>query len=167
MEKETMRATLRCLAIVGSIGLTSAASAGTWKYGEDPRGNSELTYTEDGKAKFYIGCGRAFGLHVKYPGTAKKSGKASITIATAKAKMNFDGEFEEPSADLPTTFLQWDLGFRRQDPELFGKRWKAVEKRLFDLLESGEPVTISAGGNSYQLPPNDAQGWRAPFDGCG
>jgi len=32
---------------------------------------------------------------------------------------------------------------------------------------SGEPLTISAGKNSYQLPPIDAANWRRPFERCG
>ena len=166
-----MRGNFRLLAGVmaaASIGLWSTAVlAGTWKYGEDPRGNSELQYLENGKALFYIGCGRAFGLHVHYPGKAKKDGAAAITITAGKASMNFKGEFEEPDAEMATEFLQWDLGFRRQDPELYGKRWKAMLSRLLDMLGSGQSLTISAGKDSYQLPPNDAKNWREPFDGCG
>ena len=60
-----------------------------------------------------------------------------------------------------------DLGFRRSDPEIFGKRWKAKLMRLADLLGSGLPLTISAGKDSFQLPPNDSQNWRELFDGCG
>lgn len=156
------------LVAAGWIGLWSnAALAGAWKYGEDFRGNSELQYLEDGKTIFYIGCGRAFGLHVHYPGKARKSGPATITVAAGKASMVFEGEFGETDATMATEFLQWDLGYRRQDPELFGKRWKAKLSRLLDLLESGKPLTVSAGKDSYRLPPNDAKDWRKPFDGCG
>jgi hypothetical protein len=31
----------------------------------------------------------------------------------------------------------------------------------------GEPLTISAGKDSYQLPPIHAAGWRTPFERCG
>src|SRR5689334_18003663 len=55
----------------GWIGLSStAASAGAWKYDEDSRGHPQLQYLEGSKATFFIGCGRAFGLHVHYPGNA-------------------------------------------------------------------------------------------------
>jgi hypothetical protein len=157
------------LLTAGWIGLSStAAAAGAWKYGEDSRGHPELQYLANGKATFFIGCGRAFGLHVHYPGIAGKSEQpASITISAGKASMVFKGEFQETTEDMATEFLQWDLGYRRQDPELFGKRWKAKLTRLLDLLGSGKPLKVSAGKDSFQLPPNDAQNWREPFDGCG
>jgi hypothetical protein len=166
-----MRGDVKILAgllAAGWIGLSSTVvSAGEWKYGEDFRGNSELQYLEGGKTTFYIGCGRAFGLHVHYPRNARKSGPATITISAGKASMAFKGEFQEADKEMATEFLQWDLGFRRQDPELYGKRWKAMLSRLLDLLGSGKPLVISAGKDSYQLPPNDAKNWREPFDGCG
>ena len=150
-----------------AIGLAPASAAGLWKFEPDSRDNPILTYSEGASATFMIGCGRAFGLHVVYPGTAKKEGKARITISNGKTSMSFDGEFEEPFEDSHTNFVQWDLGFRRQDPELYGKRWKAVRNRLLDLLGSSAPLTISAGSKSYKLPPNDAGDWRPAFDACG
>jgi hypothetical protein len=95
------------------LGPAPASAAGIWKYQPDSRDNPILTYSEDGKATLMLGCGRAFALHVVYPGDAKKGGKARVTIASAKARMTFDGEFEEPFEDSRTNFVQWDLGFRR------------------------------------------------------
>jgi hypothetical protein len=34
---------------------------------------------------------------------------------------------------------------------------------MFDLLDSGQPLTISAEGKSYVLPPVNVPGWRARF----
>ena len=166
-----MRGDVKLLAgllAAGWIGLLSTtASAGAWKYDEDSRGHPQLQYLEGSKATFFIGCGRAFGLHVHYPGKAGKSGPASISISAGKASMVFKGEFQEPDEEMATEFEQYDLGYRRQDPELFGKRWKTKLTRLLDLLGSGKPLVISAGKDSFQLPPNDAKDWRKPFDGCG
>lgn len=154
--------------LAGALILAAPALAGTWKYEKDQRDQPELSYREDGKAIFFMGCGRAFGLHVKYPGTPKTEGEpARITIASASTAMSFSGEFESPSDDMATSFLQWDLGFRRQDPALYDRKWKAVRNRLLDLLGSGAPLTISAGKHRYQLPPNDAAGWRQAFEACG
>ena len=147
--------------------IVAPAMAGTWKYELDSREHSILSYEEDGKATFLIGCGRAFGLHAKYPGQARKSGDATITLASSGKSMTFKGEFEEPDDESATTFLQFDLGFRRQDPELYGKRWKVQRDRLLDLLNSGKELTISAGKASYKLPPVDAKDWRKALGGCG
>ena len=123
--------------------LASPALAGSWQFGRDTRGNPELKYVEDGKGTFYIGCGRAFGLHVKYPGTAGEEDEpATITLSNGKSSMSFKGEFETPFEDMATTFRQWDLGFARQDPDLYRKKWKVVRDRLLDILDSGKPLTI-------------------------
>jgi hypothetical protein len=149
------------------IALLTSSFAGAWKFEEDSRGTPLLTYAENGKTIFFLGCGRGLGLHAKYPGVARKSGEVSITVASAGASMVLDGGFEEPPGDdMATDFVQWDLGYRRQDAELYGKRWKAQFAQLLDLLGSGQPLTISAGKDSYQLPTNNVANWRAPFDGC-
>ena len=162
-----MRLGTKRLAALASIALSTAVNAGEWKYGQDPRGHDELTYHEDGKITFYMGCGHAFGLHARYPGTPSKSGNATIVISNGKTSLTFKGDFEEPDDELATQFGQFDLGYRRQDPRLYRKKWKAEAAKLYDLLGSGRPLTISAGKDHYQLPPVDAKGWRAPFDQCG
>jgi hypothetical protein len=140
---------------------------GSWKFEVDQRGHPTLSFSESGKVQFLVGCGRAFGLHAKYPGKAKKSGTASITIANARKRLKLPGEFEEPDAEDATNFVQWDLGFSRQDPELFGKRWSQVQSRLLDLIGSGETLTISSGKDNYRLPPVDVSNWKTPLAKCG
>ena len=143
----------------------SAAAEGAWKFEREFRGFPILSYIEDGKVVFLIGCGRAFGLHAKYPATAKKHGKATITLANAKTKMKLVGEFQEPDSDSVTTFLQWDLGFPRQGPELYGETWDAKMMTLLQLLEAG-PITVSAEGKKYQIPTATIPDWKAAFEKC-
>jgi len=163
-----MRARTIWLAAWLAGALVTPVLAGSWKYELDAQDHSILTYREDGKVMFFLGCGHAFALHAKYPGEAKKEGDdASIVIASGKKSMTFKGKFEEPSEDLPTTFMQFDLGYRRQDPALYGKKWEALRDRLLDLLDSGKSLTISAGRESYTLPPVDAANWRKPLAQCG
>jgi hypothetical protein len=161
------RKRVAALAAIMCLGFSQAfAAEGAWKFERDNRDHPELTYTEDGKAVFMIACGRAFGLHARYPATAKKDGKAAITLANSKTKMTFAGEFQEPDENSVTTFLQWDLGYRRQDPKLYGKEWNRQKVRLLDLLTAG-PITVSAGGRSYQMPAVVLPDWRAAFEKCG
>jgi len=158
---------LAALAIVSSLGVSQAPAAeGAWKFEVDNRDQPVLTYIESGKEVFMIGCGRALGLHVRYPATAKKEGTARVTLANSKTRMTFVGEFEEPDATGVTTFLQWDLGDRRQDPRLYGKAWKRERDRVLDLLASG-PITVSAEGRSYQLPAAKIPRWKEAFHQCG
>jgi hypothetical protein len=143
------------------------AAAGSWTLEFDSRKLPSLSYLEDGKTAFLLGCGRAFGLHAKYPGTAKRSGKVTVTISNARGRMKLHGEFEEPDAADQTTFVQWDLGFSRQDPRLYGKRWGQIQSRLLDLLEHADPLIISQGPSSYRLPRIDAANWRIAIEKCG
>jgi hypothetical protein len=80
--------------------------------------------------------------------------------------MQFKGEIGQAHDDDPpntTHFLQWDLGYRRQDPALYGGAWKKLKNRFLDLLGSGQPLTISAEGKSYMLPAVDAADWKKQF----
>ena len=102
-----------------------------------------------------------------YPAAPKQSDtKVSITIANGKTQMDFVGtadagtEYDPPHT---TIFDQPDLGYAREDPELYEDKWPALEVRVFDLLDSGQPLTISAEGKSYMLPPINARPWRACF----
>lgn len=163
MSRSFVLTTVLCL-IAGS----ASAAAGAWKLEFDNRELPSLSYTENGKLTFVLGCGRAFGLHAKYPSEAGRAGKATLTIGDGRKTMKLVGELEELSGnDDATNFVQWDLGFSRQDPELFGKRWKRVEKQLLDLIEGASPLTISSKTASYQLPRIDAPGWRGSIERCG
>jgi hypothetical protein len=165
---------LATLIALGGSGLAPATAADGWKYQVVPNDGHELTYSEDDKVTFYLGCGRGFALQVKYPGVALKEGKARIVIANSKTKMTFDGEFVPPvKVEVPvpmnfaTEFAQTYLGYAKNDERVYGKKWLALRARLYALLGSGKPLTISAGKDSYQLPPIDAAGWRTPFERCG
>jgi hypothetical protein len=63
--------------IIAISGIALASAAGGWKYQVIPNDGHVLTYSNDGKVTFYLGCGRGFALHVKYPGQAKKDGSGS------------------------------------------------------------------------------------------
>jgi hypothetical protein len=70
--------------------------AGTWKHEHVSNDGNVLTYTENGKVIFYMGCGRGFALATKYPGKANEEGDAEIAIPTSKGRMTFKGELEVP-----------------------------------------------------------------------
>jgi hypothetical protein len=152
----------------------SPAFAGTWKYEFVQNDGHVVTYVEDGKTIFYIGCGRGFALHAKYPSTPKTEGDATIQIATARDRVTFKGEFEEPieatdpvPGNFATTFVQTYLGYAKRDPRVFGKAWDAQKARVLDMLDSHSPITISAGKDSYQLPAIDAgDDWHKKLDAC-
>ncbi|MGD0150202.1 MAG: hypothetical protein ABSB77_16620 [Xanthobacteraceae bacterium] len=160
---------LGILAVVSCLGWSGAVAAdGAWKFQVDERGHPELSYLDNNnRTVFMVGCGHAFAVHAVYPGAPKKDGeKATITIASAKTQMDFAGEIDSGFTDGPpntTHFVQWDLGYRRQDPNLYEKKWHQLESRFFDLLDSKQPLTISAEGQNYVLPAVSAARWRQRF----
>ena len=166
---------MTALVLASILALTTPAGAATgWKYQVIPNDGHTLTYSEDDKVIFYLGCGRGFTLQVKYPGHAKEEGKARVAISSAKANMTFDGEFVPPvKVEVPvpmnygTEFAQTYLGYAKNDPRVYAKKWLALRARFYALLGSGEPLTISAGKDSYRLPAIDAADWRKPFERCG
>ena len=158
-------------AIVFGFGLSEAFPAGdvwkgSWKFEIDRRDNPMLVYYDTGgRTIFRIYCGTHFETDAVYPGAAPKEDHtpASITIANGKTQMDFAGDiYPHPEVEMPTHlpfFNQAELGH----PELDKDKWGALENRVFDLLDSGRPLTISAEGKSYVLPPVNAPRWRARF----
>ena len=146
---------LGMLAATAGLALSAASAAGgTWKYDTEDQGHPRLANWENDKTVVMIGCGHAFAVHAVYPGAPKQDDeKATITIANGKTEMKLDGVIESRFAEMgpPNTmhFVQWDLGFTRQDRELYGRRWKRQEARLLNFLDSGRPLTVSAEGKSY------------------
>jgi hypothetical protein len=162
---------LRLLAGLAAIwfGLGAAwAAGGSWKFSTANQDQPELSYAENGKTLFWVGCGSSFGLHAVYPGAPKKNEEpAAITIANGKTQMRLDGlieyRFSRVDADK-MHFAQWNLGYKRSDPGLFEKEWREKEHRLLDFLDSGQPLTVSAEGKSYVLPAINAPGWKQRFE---
>ena len=165
-------------AVVFGFGLSEALPAGdvwkgSWKFEIDRRDNPMLAYYDTrGRTIFRIYCGTHFETDAVYPGAAPKEDDtpASITIANGKTQMDFagftyllDGPGSEGWPPNTTMFNQADLGYARDDPELYQDKWHALENRVFDFLDSGRPLTISAEGKSYALPPVNAPRWRARF----
>jgi hypothetical protein len=160
--------------VVFGFGLSEALPAGdvwkgSWKFEIDRQDQPWLSYYDTrGKTVFRIGCGVHFEMSAVYPGAApKEDTTGSITIANGKTQMDFAGNvFHNPEVEMPTDlpfFNQADLGYARDDPELYQDKWHALENHVFDLLDSGRPLTISAEGKSYVLPPVNAPRWRARF----
>jgi hypothetical protein len=156
-------------AVLSGLGLSEALAAdnvwkGAWKF-EMSQDQPWLGYHDpQGKTVFLIGCGTHFEVLAVYPATPKQDGRqrASITIASGKTQMDFAGFVDAGSEQTPPNagmFDQADLGF----PDLEQDKWRALENRVLELLDSGQPLTISAEGNSYELPPVKAPRWRARF----
>lgn len=159
---------------VSWLGLSAAPAAGgaskeiwkgAWKFEIDRQDRPYLGYYDTrGKTVFRIGCGTHFEMDAVYPGGAPKADHtgASITIANSKTQMDFAGfTYAGPKSFPPNTamFNQADLG----NPDLDEDKWRALENRVFDLLDSGQPLTVSAEGKSYVLPPAKVRHWRARF----
>jgi hypothetical protein len=161
---------LVAIAVIASLALPHPLSAadvleGSWKFDLDRGDNPMLAYDDaSGRTVFRIYCGTHFETDAVYPGAPKPEGaKVTITIGSGAAQMDFPGIFYTPDPPNITSFNQADLGFARDDSELYQDKWHAEENRVFDFLSSGGPLTISAEGKSYVLPPIDAPDWRPRF----
>jgi hypothetical protein len=160
---------LAIAAVVFALGLSEALAAGdvwkgAWKFQMSQDQPWLGYYDPQGKTVFLIGCGTHFEVLAVYPATPKQDGRqsASITIASGKTQMDFAGFVDAGSEHTPPNagiFAQADLGF----PDLKEDKWRALENRVLELLDSGQKLTISAEGKSYVLPPVKAPRWRARF----
>jgi hypothetical protein len=171
----TMPARLLGLVLALSwLGLSAANAAGgpskdiqsgTWILDRDRYDRPWLTFFDTHhKTVFRFGCGTHYELDLVYPGEAPKQEhtEATITIGNGKTQMDFAGfTYAAPENFPPDTswFNQADLG----QPDLAEDKWGALEGKFLDLLASGQPLTISAEGKSYVLPPTRASQWRARF----
>jgi len=153
--------------VVFGLGLSQAVAdgdvwKGAWKF-EMSRDQPWLGYYDpNGKTVFLIGCGTHFEVLAVYPATPKQAGRqgATITIDTGKTQMDFAGFVDVGSELTPPNramFDQADLG----QSDLEQNKWRALESRVLDMFSSGRPLTISAEGKSYVLPPVRAPRWRA------
>jgi len=168
---------LAILVAASRLGLSTTVAAGgtskdtwkgAWKFEIDRQDHPALSYYDTrGKTVFRISCGAHFDMRAVYPAAPKRDDtKVSITIANGKMQMYFAGVIGAGSEYDPahtTIFDQPDLGYARDDPELYEDKWHALENRVFDLLDSGQPLTISAEGKSYVLPPANVPRWRRRF----
>ena len=160
-------------AVVFGLGLSGALAAGdvwkgSWKFEIDRQDQPSMSYYDTrGRRIFGIACGVHFEMNAVYPGAApKEDTTGSITIANGKTQMDFagftyllDGPGSEGWPPNTTMFNHADLGH----PELDGDKWGALEDAFLEFLDSGQPLTISAEGKSYVLPPINAPRWRKRF----
>ena len=161
---------LAIVAVALGIGLSDAARAadvlkGAWKFGIDRQDQPWLGYYDtSGKTVFLVSCGAHFDIIAVYPAKPKQDGRqgATITIANGKTQMDLVGFSDVGSELTPPHAMMFDQS-NLGDPDLAGDKFLAVENRLFDILDSGQPLTFSAEGKSYVLPPVKAPRWRARF----
>lgn len=162
-------AQLAAAIVVAFVTAIPAAQAGPgrWTYHEETNDGHILAFVEEGKIVFQLTCGRGFSLLVKHPGQPKTDGKARITLAAGKNKIDLAGEYVPPAENSAANFYQSYLGYGKNDERVYGKKWQELESRLLDVIESGSGFTIAAGEASYQLPGVDIDKWRRPFELCG
>ena len=161
-------ASLAAAVAAGVLAISTAAqAAGRWTYREDRNDGHILSYLDDGKKVFELYCGRGFGLLIKHPSSTKTDGKARLTLAAGKTRIELNGEFVPSYENSVTNFQQAYLGYGKNDPRVYGKRWQEAESRLLDLIGSEGGFIVSAGATNYLVPAIDIDKWRRPFELCG
>ena len=146
-----------------------------WSFSTADQDHPNLSYSDGKKTVFMVGCGHAFVIWVSYPDSAKRpkkvkensQEKAYITIENGKSQMNLTGTLQAGvNDDLPAStmyFFQSDLGYDHNSSAISSPAWQKRQARLFDFLDSGRGLTISAAGKVYTLPAIKVDDWKGRF----
>ena len=148
-----------------------AAQTAGWSFSTEDQNHPNLSYSDGRKTVFMLGCGHAFVIWAAYPDPSKRPKKADekafITIENGKSQMNLAGTVQAGiNDDLPadtTYFFQSDLGYDHNNNATYGPAWQKRQARLFDFLDSGRSLAISAAGKVYVLPAIKVADWKARF----
>ncbi len=127
---------------------------------------------------FDVGCGGRFTLWAVHPLKSKTppktdvDAKVTLTVGNGKTTRQLVGILQAGFGDtqfgdhFPQTtayVVQTDLGYDHRSLETYGDKWRKDEAQLLDFLDSGGPLTISAEGASYTLPPIGIADWKQRF----
>jgi hypothetical protein len=142
-----------------------------WSFSTADQDHPNLSYSDGKKTVLMVGCGHAFVIWAAYPDPSKRpkkpDEKAYITIENGKTQMNLAGIVQAGiNDDLPAGtmyFFQSDLGYDHDSSAISSPAWKKRQARLFDFLDSGRSLTVSAAGKVYTLPAIKIADWKARF----
>lgn len=151
LRKNRMMIVTRCsLAIAAAIGglicmfaLPTLAADGTWKFEEvssSDDAHRHIVFLQGNKELFAVGCSKYVGFTALYPGHSRRAGKVPMTIATPKATMRLHGELASDAAKVSRVTVLLDEVSPRPANQLL---W---------MIDSGLPLTVSAGNGRYVLP---------------
>lgn len=173
-------------ALLTALGVSSAPAAdnkpldGKWKFSTEDQDQPDLSFADGTRTIFDIGCGGRFTLWAVHPLGAMTppkddsvAVKVTLTIGNGKTTRKLEGVLQGGFGDtrlgdhFPKTtayVVQTDLGYDRRSLETSGDKWRKDEAALLAFLDSGSPLTISADGASYTLPPIGIADWRQRFN---
>jgi hypothetical protein len=173
-------------ALLTALVVASASAAdnkpldGKWKFSTEDQDQPDLSFADGTRTIFDVGCGGRFTLWAVHPLSSKTppkddsvAVKVTLTIGNGKTTRTLTGVLQGGFGDtrlgehFPKTtayVLQTDLGYDRRSLETYGEKWRKDETALLAFLDSGSPLTISADGASYTLPPIGIAGWRQQFN---
>ena len=159
-------------AVVFGFGLSEALAAddvwkGSWKFEIDRQDQPALSYYDtSGRRIFGIACGVHFEMNAVYPGAAPKEGQPPARSRSPTVRRRWTSPATSSTTPKSKCRPICRFSTRRSSalhPELNKDKWGALENRVFDLLDSGRPLTISAEGKSYVLPAVKVPRRRARF----
>jgi hypothetical protein len=178
----TGRAALLCgplvvTALAVDNGSAATLLGGKWKFSTQDQDQPDLSFADDKRTIFDVGCGGRFTLWAVHPSASKKLPmddvvKVTLTIGNGTTTRQLVGILQAGFGDtrfgehFPRTtayVVQTDLGYDRRSLETYGDKWRKDEAQLLDFLDSGGPLTISAEGASYTLPPIGIADWKQHF----
>ena len=161
-----MRMLLAFFAWMLFVSHVNAVEKGNWNFSRENREHPQLEFVQDRKVLFYLGVGRAYGLHIACPGPRHPDGPAKLTISTPLGRKVLRGEFTDGSDDFKnpaaTYFLQWDMGFDRSQEDGMDKAGEEFV-RFLNFLASAREITIDVDGHTMVLPRVTVANLRTRF----
>ena len=175
------------VALLAGLAVASAHAAknapapveGKWNFSTEDQDQPDLSFADAKRMIFDVGCGGRFTLWAVHPLASKTppkddnvAVKVKLTIGNGKTTRQLVGLLQAGFGDtrlgehFPKTtayVVQTDLGYDRRSLETYGDKWRKEEAALLDFLDSGGPLTVSAEGASYTLPPIGIADWRQRF----
>jgi hypothetical protein len=184
----SMRRSAAAVALLAGLVVASAHAAkntppppldGKWTFSTEDQDQPDLSFADAKRTIFDVGCGGRFILWAVHPRASKTppkndsvAVKIKLTIGNGKTTRQLMGQLQAGFGDtrlgehFPKTtayVVQTDLGYDHGGAETYGDKWRKDEAALLEFLDSGAPLTISAEGASYTLPPIGVADWRQRF----
>jgi hypothetical protein len=120
---------------------------GSWKYPEEDDFHALAVFSDGETHIFRYVCSKYIGFEVKFPNQTSVDHDAQIRLSTTNNNLVLSGDLsDEDDGYNPSHTLMFSASLNGEGdkPDLV--------KKLFSMIESGMPITVSGGNSSYVLP---------------
>lgn len=144
-------------AAIGLLCVFTSAALAEWQIPGERIGRAEIRFIDGKKTVASLACAHNILLTLRYPGNQAVKKRASVTIGTPRSSIVVNGAVEQDDTFKEIMFSALWTG-KTADP--------ADLDALMAIFRSGQPLTASAEGKSYSLPPIDPDLLKKYEDEC-